>query len=377
MTIRVAMIADHPGPGAPIDGGVQAVTSYLVDAISRFSDIELHVLRFRAGLSQVSEIKGPGYVLHTLPISRLGTLNGYRSDQSVLDQCLRSIRPDVVHSQGGGHLGILAMRAGYPVVVTIHGILAREAQFERGLRRQLRIRFQAWLEEHHCIQRGQHTILISPYVGELLGSKLAGQRYLIPNPVDSAFFELARREVPGTVLFAGRLNARKGVKDLVQALPRLRDIPETKLVLAGSTSDSQYVGDLKAEIGRLGLTSVVEFRGTLSPPEFMQALSECACLVLPSYQETAPMVIQEAMACGVPVVATNICGIPYQVDHGKTGYLFPPGNIEALADKLRLLLTQPALRQEFGAAAKQKAETEYRATSVAARTRDVYLNMLR
>jgi glycosyltransferase involved in cell wall biosynthesis len=232
------------------------------------------------------------------------------------------------------------------------------------------------MEEYHCIRRGQHTILISPYVGELFGARLSGQRYLIPNPVDPAFFEVPRRELPGTVLFAGRLNARKGVLDLVDAISRLKDIPESRLVLAGSTSDSQYVAGLRSRIASLSLTSRVDFRGSLEPAAFMQALSECSCLVLPAYQETAPMVIQEAMACGVPVISTDICGMPYQVAHGKTGYLFPPGNIDTLADKLRMLLTQATLRQEFGAAAKEKAEKEYRSSSVAALTRDVYLRML-
>ena len=370
------MIADHPGPGAPIDGGVQAVTRYLADAMCGFPDIELHVLRFRSGITSTSEIEGPGYILHSLPSSRGGTLNGYRADQAVLNHRLRSIRPDLVHSQGGGHYGILAMRSGYPAVLTIHGILAQEAKFERGFRRRFRMWVQARMEEYHCIRRAEHTILISPYVAELFGSRLTGQRYLIPNPVDPAFFSLPRTEVRGTVLFAGRLNARKGVQDLIQSFSVLRDIPSARLVLAGSTSDSRYVSELEAQVARLRLTEAVEFRGALSLTDFKSALSECTCLVLPSYQETAPMVIQEAMASGAPVVATNICGMPYQVDHGNTGYLFTPGRTDTLADHLKSLLTQPELCRALGAAGKEKAEAEYRSTSVAARTRDVYLRVL-
>lgn len=376
MTIRIAMIADHPGPGESIDGGVQAVTSYLADAMREFPDIELHILRFRVGLSGASEIVGAGYVLHSLPISRLGTLTAYRSDQSILNKYLKNIRPDLVHSQGGGHHGILAMRAGYPVVVTIHGILAREAQFERGLKRWGRTRIQALMEQYHCIRRGSHTIMISPYVDELLGSRLAGKRYMIPNPVDPAFFKLSRSDSSRTVLFAGRVKKLKGVTDLVHAMSFLTDFSDVRLVLAGSTADREYVSELKAQITRLGLEESVEFRGTLNRSAYMRELSECACLVLPSYQENAPMAIQEAMASGVPVIATNICGIPYQVDHGKTGYLYPPGEIDALASYLRAVLTQPALRAQFGNLAREKAEIEYLSTNVAAKTRDVYLSIL-
>jgi glycosyltransferase involved in cell wall biosynthesis len=178
------------------------------------------------------------------------------------------------------------------------------------------------------------------------------------------------------VLFAGRLNARKGVQDLIEAFSMLRDIPRARLVLAGSTSDSRYVGELKSVVARLGLNDAVEFRGALGVKDFKAALSACTCLVLPSYQETAPMVIQEAMASGAPVIATNICGMPYQVNHGTTGYLFPPGRTAILAEYLRSLLTQPELCRTLGAAAKERAEAEYRSTSVAARTRDVYLRVL-
>ena len=88
------------------------------------------------------------------------------------------------------------------------------------------------------------------------------------------------------------------------------------------------------------------------------------------------MVIQEAMASGVPIVASNICGIPYQVDDGKTGFLVPPGDIEALADRLSTLLSNGAMREQFGAAARLRAENEYRAATVARKTLDVYRDML-
>ena len=88
------------------------------------------------------------------------------------------------------------------------------------------------------------------------------------------------------------------------------------------------------------------------------------------------MVIQEAMACGVPVIASNICGIPYQVDDGESGFLVPPGDIDAIADRLSKLLSNQSMRQRFGALAKLRAERDYLAETVAAKTVDVYRDML-
>lgn len=376
MVIRVAMIADHPGVGAPNDGGVQAVTSYLVDAMCRSPEIELHILRLKSGIDRVSEVAGPGYTLHSIPIARLGTATAFRKDQSVIDRRLDEIQPDIIHSQGGGHHGVVAKRTRYPTVVTIHGILAQEVRYQQGLARKIRTRIQGMMGDHYCIRRATHTILISPYVAEYYGDSLTGKRYLIPNPVDARFFAADRNEVPGKILFAGRLNARKAVKELVQAVSLLDQTAGLQLVLAGSMGDHKYVNEVKAQVASCGLSDVVQFRGSLNLDAFLKELSQSACLVLPSYQETAPMVIQEAMACGVPVIASDICGIPYQVADGETGFLIPPGNVESLADRLCRLLSDTLARERFGAAARQKAELEYRAEAVARRTIEVYKDML-
>lgn len=376
MIIKVAMIADHPETGDKIDGGVQAVTSYLVHAMTQLQEIELHVLSFRLGTDRVTVNEEPNYVRYSIPFSRFGTLTGFNKDQAALNACLATIRPNVVHSQGGGHDGIVAKRSIFPTVVTIHGILSQEAGLLPGLRRRMRTRIQGWMGERYYIRHASHTILISPYVADHYGPALSGKRYLIPNPVEPRFFNVVRRETPGRILFVGRLCARKGVKDLLLAVSRMAKFSDLHVVLAGSVADKQYVSELRAEVCRLNMTEIVDFRGILRTEELLEELSQCVCLVLPAHQETAPMVIQEAMASGVPVVASNICGIPYQVDDGKTGFLVPPGDFEALADRLSTLLGNGTLREQFGAAARLRAENEYRAATVARKTLDVYRDML-
>lgn len=370
------MIADHPETGEQIDGGVQAVTSYLVEALSQFDEIELYILSFRLGIDRVVVNQNPNYVHYSIPFSRFGTLTNFAKDQATLDKCVADIRPDVVHSQGAGHHGILANRSRFPAVTTIHGIHVQEAAYVRGFRRRMRTRLQGWMSEHYCIRHASHTILISPYVADYFGQRLSGKQYLIPNPVDPRFFDVVRDEKPNRIMFLGRLYALKGVKDLVNAVSRLRDGRDLQIVLAGSLADRQYVGDLKEMISQLNMMENVEFRGILPTKELLEELSRCTCLVLPSYQETAPMVIQEAMASGVPVIASNICGIPYQIDDRKTGLLFSPGNIDELADRLDMLLSDAAMRVDFGAAAKLRASNEYRASVVAEKTVEVYRNVM-
>jgi glycosyltransferase involved in cell wall biosynthesis len=369
------MIAEIPAPGRPIDGGVQAVTSCLVQAILRLPDIELHVIQFLKGISAATQVRRDGYLLHTLPIARLGTLTGFWRDQQALDACLASIDPDLVHSQGAGHLGILARRTKYPSIVTVHGILAEEIQYEPGLRERLRLGLQSRLNDRVCIRNGRHTILISQYVADYYGERLGGQKYLVPNPVDDHFFDIERHETPGKILFAGRVTERKGVSDLLAALGTLDTTAH--VTLAGSLADRAYVDRVRALTQRLGIEQRVHFAGLLDLERLKQELAECSCLALPSYQETAPMVIQEALAAGVPVVATAICGVPYQVEHGETGFVYPPGDIAALAGHLSELLADPALRARFGQQAREFARKNYSATAVAAETARIYAKVAR
>jgi glycosyltransferase involved in cell wall biosynthesis len=377
MTTKVAMIADYPESDRQIDGGVQAVTKYLVDAMAKMPEIELHILSFKVGLDSAVVKEERGFVRYSIPYSRFGVITGFRNDQAKLNAFLDEIRPDIVHSQGGGHQGILASRTDYPTVVTIHGILTQEIKFLPKFRQRIRTRLQVWLGERRYVRRATHTILISPYVADYYGAALSGKRYLIPNPIDTRFFNVERSETTGRILFLGRLCERKGVKELLHAISDVGKTDDLRVVLAGSLEDEKYVSELKTIVARAGLTNTVDFRGILDSSQILEELSRCACLVLPSYQETAPMVIQEAMACGVPMIASDICGIPYQIDDGKTGFLVPAGDTDVLADRLRTLLSNQVLRDKFSRAARTRAEHEYQATKVALKTISVYEDMLR
>ena len=369
--LRVAMITDRYEPSR-VDGGVQAVTKYLVEALAAVREIELHLIAFRYGSDTATTAVEDSYTAHTLPGAALGTLTAFAADQRQVNACLDAIRPDVVHSQGAGHNGILACRSRYPAVVTIHGIMAEEAKHYTGLARRTRHRLLSRLSDRWCISRARHTILISPYVERYYGTRLAGQHHLIPNPIADEFFDIARDEDPARVLFAGRVYGLKGVRDLVEAAAKVARARPIELVLAGSLDDRAYVRELEQAARGLGIADRVHFLGLLDEAALRGELARAAVLVLPSYQETAPMVLAEAMAAGVPVVASNVGGVPWQVADGKDGFLVEPGDVDALADRLARLLADDELRRSFGAAARSRAMAEYRAAEVARKTVNVY-----
>jgi glycosyltransferase involved in cell wall biosynthesis len=148
----------------------------------------------------------------------------------------------------------------------------------------------------------------------------------------------------------GRLADGKGFDVLLAAAESLRD-GDASVCLVG---EGPLYDDLRAEIETRGLEDTVFLLGYRADVPRVLAASDV--LVLPSYREGTPRVITEAMASGLPVVATNIAGIPEQVSDGESGYLIPTGDPDALAARLAELLADPALRERMGRCGVRRAE---------------------
>lgn len=374
--IKVAMIGDYPRDLNAIDGGVQAVTAYLVTELSRMPEIDLHVVTFDSRMGAPERLLRDDFTQYLLPTQRLGAMTRWHLDFRSLRRCLQGIEPDVVHAQGAGVDGFLAVRNRWPCVVTFHGMIGEDAKYTSGFVARTRLRLQSMTAEKYCARNADRTILISPYVKEYYGALLRNPSRFIPNPVRQSFYDVRRLDVPGRILFAGRVIPRKGVTDLLNAFAAVRRQADARLVLAGSLSDAGYVSRARELARALEVEEHVEFRGLLKEDELLDEFSRASMLVLPSYQETAPMVVQQSMAASVPVVATRICGLPYQVEHGRTGFLFEPGDVEALADHMTRLIEDEGLRRNMAGAARARAEADYRADRVAAQTVEVYEELL-
>jgi glycosyltransferase involved in cell wall biosynthesis len=153
------------------------------------------------------------------------------------------------------------------------------------------------------------------------------------------------------VLFVGRLVYYKGLMVLLQAMV----MAGASLVIAG---DGPLAGALRARADVLGLADRVVFLSGLSDEAIRQLYRACDVFVLPSTERTEAfgLVQVEAMACGLPVVSTDLpTGVPWVNAHGVTGLVVPPGDAGALADALRRLLADPALRAELGQAGRRRA----------------------
>jgi glycosyltransferase involved in cell wall biosynthesis len=161
---------------------------------------------------------------------------------------------------------------------------------------------------------------------------------------------------PNLILFLGRLEQSKGVFELLEAVAALRAaVPDVRLVCAGE-------GDRKGVAryaDRLGIADAVKFTGWVGPSGKRALLETAAVFVLPSYTAGLPVSLLEAMAAGVPVVASPIGGIPEVLVDGVTGFLAAPGDTATLSRLLRKLLMDRKLGTRIGAAARESVRLRF------------------
>jgi D-inositol-3-phosphate glycosyltransferase len=161
------------------------------------------------------------------------------------------------------------------------------------------------------------------------------------------------------VLFVGRIQPIKGIDTLIRAMAllwqRYPDMREGACVcIIGGDPGSQDGADVGGEMSRLkalredlGVSNLVTFLGSKDQNTLVYYYSAAAVVVIPSRYESFGMVALEAMACGAPIIASDVGGLSFSVSEGFNGYLVPEGDAEALAHKIRLVLEQDSLRRQL------------------------------
>jgi glycosyltransferase involved in cell wall biosynthesis len=154
------------------------------------------------------------------------------------------------------------------------------------------------------------------------------------------------------LVFVGRLAPVKGLRLLFEALPQVLDRhPNVQLTIVGDGPDRAVLEQLARPFG-----SAARFEGYKSQAEVAEILAASDAMVLPSFAEGVPVVLMEAMASSLPVLATRVAGVAELVEDGVNGYLVAPGDAEALADRIGNLASDPARRQAMGEAGRRTVE---------------------
>jgi D-inositol-3-phosphate glycosyltransferase len=188
-----------------------------------------------------------------------------------------------------------------------------------------------------------------------------------PIPSEIAKKQIGLPEERKLILFVGRIEPLKGIETLFRAIAILaKETPcfcdnigvsiiggEGESTDATRSAEEERLRNLREE---LGLEKLVTFLGSKDQDTLPYYYSAAYVVAVPSYYESFGMVAVEAMACGVPVIASKAGGLMYTIQDGLTGLLFPANSPSALAEKLCMLLDEPETRDAMGANARRWAE---------------------
>ena len=373
--IKLAIVTAFPREPASPCGGVEAVSVNLVRALSALQNLDVHVVTHDATVDALSREEWAGAVIHRLPRSNLPELlDALGPGRRAIKKYLRQLAPQVVHAHD--IYGLMTMHLAIPRVFTIHGFIHADTHLSgtrfAGLRAALWriVETAGWSAQPHIIS-------ISPYVRERLASIPHGVIHDIDNPISPSFFSTPRREQIGTIFSAAALIHRKNPIVLIEALAQVRAAGvDASLRLAGTAPDKAYHNKLKQRAQELGMLAHVAFLGRLSSEEIRAELAQASIFALTSFEEGAPMGIEEAMAVGIPVVTSNRCGMPYMVRDGESGFLVNPQDPDDVARRLVALLRDAPLRAAMSGKAREIALDRFHPEAVARRTCAVYHSVL-
>ena len=204
--------------------------------------------------------------------------------------------------------------------------------------------------------------------------------HFYPIPSDEAKMVVGLKPDARMILFVGRIEPLKGVDTLIRAMSCLKlndpDVPVHLAIIGGEPDASPR--QMSAEMARLqklcdelSLDQTVVFMGKRDQDKLPYYYSAAEVLVMPSHYESFGMVALEAMACGTPVIASEVGGLGFLVQNGETGYTIPNGDPDVLCERLSMLLNDASLRQAMGQRAAQYAQS-YTWDKIAAQIVNVY-----
>lgn len=279
-----------------------------------------------------------------------------------------SVKPDIIHVHGLRPLEA-TRHLPCPVIFTNHtsGYLMK---IEKGQKARDRLSRQL-AHISHVLAPSQELCDATAAVG------YSGPIDFIPNGVDTGRFapgESPLREQLGiddeevVILLARRLVEKNGVTVFAEAVAALKELP-VRLLFAG---DGEERGKVEQILRNNDMYSRSIFLGGVPNPQMPEVYRAADISVLPSFMEATSITGLESMACGIPLVGTTVGGIPTLINDQETGLLVPPGEPAALGKALAQLVANPALRQQMGAASRQRAEQEFSWQGIASRTLAIY-----
>lgn len=377
--MNIVQVGPYPFSSECIHGGVEASVNGLVQELAKNHTVDVFDIPRIGGQDRVERYG-------KLTIHRYANPGTHNKDavlrQKEMVRDIVALGPDVCHVHGTNAINkeiYFALQAhGIKMMLTVHGLLHEEKKQALWRKPSLKALYQYIVQsrdERELLEAAPRIIVDTAYVEEKLkayGLKHLPQMHVIPQGIDETYYGIKCDPKSKVILCVGAIAPRKGHIYTVEMFERLRARGvEAKLRIIGSLADKGYYEQLKQKIVERKYKEDISLEANLPREELLKAYAEAKVFVLHSREESQGIVFAEAMATGLPVVATKIGGIPYVVEDGKSGLLCPYGDVEAMEMMVERLMTEEKVWKEFSAEARERAKG-YRWGDIAERIVELY-----
>jgi len=343
----------------------------LLQGFAAMSEHEVHVIcSVQRPVNSPAKL-APNVFYHSLLVPKFGWMRtAYQGCIRATRKKLRDLRPDIVHGQGTERdCAVAAALSGFPNVVTLHGNMRLIAEVTHA--RPFTFNWLAARLERFTLPRTDGIVCITNYTREAVAD-LARRTWVVPNAVDQTFFDVQAKPdptAPPIGLCVGTIYPRKNQNAFIRALDPLAARMKFKMLFAGKPSEDDYGAEFRQLVRE---RPWCEHVGFLDREQLKTQLKSASFLALPTREDNCPMVVLEAMAAGVPVLASKVGGVPDLIESEKTGLFCDPERPESFREGVARLLADRELSQRLAAAAKAEALRRFHPQVIARRHLEIY-----
>lgn len=403
---HIALISVHGDPAIEIGreeaGGQNVYVRQVGEALAQLGwQVDMFSRRVSADQETIVEHSSNCRTIRLTagPVEFVSRDHGFQYLPEFVDQLIKfqkeaGINYDLVHTNYwlSGWVGMeLKKRLGIKQVHTYHslGVIKYKTIENIPL-----VASQRLLVEKEILETVERIVATSPQEQEHMRSLVSqkGEIDIIPCGTDIQQFGSVTREAARTrleidpeakvVLYVGRFDPRKGIETLVRAVreSKFYESKQLQLIIGGGctpgNSDAKERDRIAGIVNELGMDECTSLPGCLSReilPSYYAAADVC---VVPSHYEPFGLVAIESMACGTPVVASDVGGLQFTVVNEETGLLVPPQNVPAFNHAIDQILSHPQWQQELGKAAKKRVIDKFSWHGVASQLDKLYTQLL-
>ena len=346
----------------------------LLQGFSMTPGVEVHVVSCARRPMRSPAKLAENVWFHSVQVPKIGWMTtAYQGCIRTIRKTLRKIQPDIVHGQGTERdCAISAVFSRFPNVLTIHGNMGLIAQVNKA--RPFSFNWLAAHLERMTIPRSLGVVCITRYTQAAV-SDLARRTWVVPNAVDATFFEVqAVPDEARTVLCVGNISYRKNQNFFIRALDEWAPANKIKLLFLGHTrKESAYDAEF---LSLVQARPWCVYRGAVDRNKLKDHLRTASLLALPSLEDNCPMVVLEAMAAGVPVLAAKVGGVPDLIEEGKTGFFCDPLDAGTMRAGIERGLLDRSTAGKVAKEAKARAHERFHPRVIAQRHVDIYREVL-